>query len=373
MIKFLAKIPRWMKVLLVVVLIFIVGGSIFNGIQNDKKDYSALNTKDDKTREVRIKEGSSPKQMASALKEAGVLRSERAFVNYVSSENYTDLKAGYYQLSPAMPVKDIVLALRLGGSSVPSNNKNVILVREGEIIDDVAKQVGEKTNFSEKSFLKAVNDKELFNKLKADYPGLLDSAAKAKGVRYLLEGYLYPATYNWQDAETVEDLVTMMVRQEYIALKPYFKDIEKSGMTVHEVLTLASLVEREGVDKESRGKIAGVFLNRLDIDMPLQSDVSTKYALKTKRANLSIKDVQTKDAYNNYVHAGFGPGPMNNPSVNAVAAVLNPKDRDQDYLYFVANLKDGKIYYSHDYNAHLGLTDSVQADNDEIGLLDKPE
>ncbi|MCW0952490.1 endolytic transglycosylase MltG [Weissella ceti] len=373
MIKFLSKLPGWVKFLLAMTVIVVVGGITVTYIQNDKQDYSALNTKDDKAREVRIKEGSSPKQMASALSEAGVLRSQRAFVNFVSTENYTDLKAGYYQLSPAMPVEDIVLALRLGGSAVPSNNKNVILVREGEIIDDIAKQVGEKTNFSEKSFLKAVNDKKLFDALKADYPGLLDSAAKAKGVRYLLEGYLYPATYNWQDAETVEDLVTMMVRQEYIALKPYFKEIKDSKMTIHEVLTLASLVEREGVDKESRGKIAGVFLNRLDIDMPLQSDVSTKYALKTKRANLSIKDVQNEDPYNNYVHAGFGPGPMNNPSVNAVLAVLNPKDREQDYLYFVANLKDGKIYYSHDYDAHLGLTDSVQADNDQIGLLDKPE
>lgn len=373
MIKFLSKIPGWIKFLLVMAIIVVIGGATISYIQNDKQDYSALNKKDDKVREVRIKEGSSPKQMAAALSEAGVLRSQRAFVNYVSTENYTDLKAGYYQLSPAMSVKDIVLALRLGGSAVPANNKNVILVREGEIIDDIAKQVGEKTNFSEKSFLKAVNDKTLFDKLKADYPGLLDSAAKAKGVRYLLEGYLYPATYNWQDAETVDDLVTMMVRQEYIALKPYFKDIKESGMTVHEVLTLASLVEREGVDKESRGKIAGVFLNRLAIDMPLQSDVSTKYALKTKRANLSIKDVQNDNPYNNYVHTGFGPGPMNNPSVNAVLAVLHPKDRDKDYLYFVANLKDGKIYYSHDYNSHLGLTDSVQADNDEIGSLDKPE
>lgn len=373
MIKFLSKIPGWVKILLVLVVIISASGVAFSYVQKDKQDYSALNTKDDKAREVRIKEGSSPKQMATALSEAGVIRSKRAFVNYVSTENYTDLKAGYYQLSPAMPVKDIVLALRLGGSSVPSDNKNVILVREGEIIDDIAKQVGEKTNFSEKSFLAAVNDQKLFDALKADYPGLLDSAAKAKGVRYKLEGYLYPATYNWQDAETVEDLVTMMVRQEYIALKPYFSEIKKTDMSVHEVLTLASLVEREGVDKESRGKIAGVFLNRLAIDMPLQSDVSTKYALKTKRANLSIEDVKSTDPYNNYVHAGFGPGPMNNPSVNAVSAVLNPKDREQDYLYFVANLKDGKIYYSHDYNAHLGLTDSVQADNDEIGLLDKPE
>jgi len=373
MIKFLSNLSRRMKIVLILVVVVILGGVTINYIQHDKQDYSALNTKDDKAREVRIKDGSSPKQMAAALSEAGVLRSQRAFVNYVDEKNYSDLKAGYYQISPSMSVEDIVLTLRLGGSSVPADNKNVILVREGEIIDDIAEQVGKKTNFSKESFLKAVNDKALFGRMKEAYPGLLDSAAKAKGVRYLLEGYLYPATYNWHDAENVEQLVNMMVKQEYIALRPYFPAIKKSGMTVHEVLTLASLVEREGVDKESRGKIAGVFLNRLDIDMPLQSDVSTKYALKTKRANLSLKDVKSKDPYNNYVHAGFGPGPMNNPSVNAVAAVLNPKDRDANYLYFVANLKDGKIYYSHDYDSHLGLTDDVQADNDEIGKLDKPE
>lgn len=358
----------FMQWLLIIVAALIIGGIGHHFyVQHDQKNYSALDKNTKKNKEVRIKDGLSVQMMAATLKDAGIIRSKRAFNYYVSSNNYSDLKAGYYELNPSMTVPQVVNALRMGGSAVPTNSKNVVIVREGENIDDIAKEVGEKTKFSADSFKKATNEKKFFDTLKEQYPGLLDSAGKSKDIRYRLEGYLYPATYTWKDAKTVNDLVEMMVKQEYIVMQPRFQQIKKSRMTIQELLTVASLVEREGVDNDSRRTISGVFLNRLDQDMPLQSDVATKYALQTKKTNLTNKDVQSDNPYNLYKFSGYGPGPFNNPSVESIDAVLNPKDRDKGYLYFVADLKTGKNYYSQSYDDHLGNQAGVEANNQSVG------
>lgn len=359
------------KLVITIGIIVGLGGIYYAYVQNDQTNYAALNPQKKKTKEVEIKAGASPKQMGLALKKAGVLRSERAFAHYVDVKGFTDLKSGYYELSPAMTVPAIVDALRFGGSPVPINSKNVVVVREGEPISDIAKEVGKKTNFSEQEFLKATNDPKLFKQLQGEFPGLLDSAAKAKHVRYRLEGYLYPATYPWRDAKSVNDLIETMVQQEYYVLRPRFADIKQSKLSIQELLTLASLVEREGVDKDSRRIIAGVFLNRLAINMPIQSDVATKYALNTKKTNLTNQDVQSDSPYNLYKFTGLGPGPFNNPSIESIDAVLNPKDRDAGYLYFVANLKTGKVYYSQNYDAHLSRLGEVDATNQSLGKKDQ--
>jgi UPF0755 protein len=360
-------------VIIIILLAIIVGGVSFVIHYQDSRDYSALNTQDKKSKQVKIKAGADTDEIADKLDKAKLLRSKSAFTHYVSANNISNLKSGYYLFAPSDTVAEIVKTLQSGGASSPLNNQETVTVREGETIDDIATEVNNKTKFTKAEFLKAVNDKAFFNRLKDAYPGLLDSeasSAQAKDIRYRLEGYLYPATYNWKDANNVRELVNQMVAQSYIQLKDRFKSIKDSGLTVHEMLTVASLVEREGVDQTSRQTIAGVFLNRIDDKMPLQSDVATKYAMKTKKTNLTNKDVQSKNPYNLYRYSGFGPGPFNNPSLEAIDAVLNPIDRDKHYLYFVANLKTGKVYYSANYDEHLGKTDDVQDTNDAVGNAD---
>src|SRR5699024_1301112 len=104
---------------------------------------------------------------------------------------------------------------------------------------------------------------------------------------------------------------------------------------------------------------AGVFFNRLAIDMPLQSDISVMYALNTHKESLTNKDTAVKSPYNLYKNPGYGPGPFNSPSMQSILAVLEPSDRDQNYLYFVANLKTGKVYYSHTYDEHLATNERI--------------
>ncbi len=134
-------------------------------------------------------------------------------------------------------------------------------------------------------------------------------------------------------------------------------------MTIQQVLTLSSLVEREGVSTKDRRKIAGVFLNRIAANMPLQSDISVLYAINKHKKNLSMKDLQSNSPYNLYKNAGYGPGPFNNPSLDSIKAVLNPSERSEGYLYFVANTKTGKIYYSKTLDEHNQKAGNLQSVN----------
>ena len=165
-----------------------------------------------------------------------------------------------------------------------------------------------------------------------------------KNVRYHLEGYLFPATYEVYKDSTLKELITEMVKTTDQNLQPYYATMKNKKLSVQQTLTLASLVEREGVTASDRQKIAGVFFNRLDIDM----------------THLYNKDTKVDSPYNLYVHSGYGPGPFNSPSLQSITAVLNPADRDQGYLYFVANLKTGKVYYSKTFEQHTDTTSSIE-------------
>jgi UPF0755 protein len=361
------KSKRWIWIVAIIVVVAAVaGGSYYVIYQKDATNYAALNAKSKKSVQVQIKTGSTPKQIAQKLVSAKVLRSERAFINYLKANNITDLKAGYYEFSPAMTVQELVKSLRAGGAAYPLNSKDTITVREGETAEDIAADLAQKTDFTSAEFLAALNNTDLINELNGYYPNLLTSAIAATDVRYRLEGYLYPATYDLTKIKTVGGLIDQMVSTSYLYYKPLFDKVQASGMTMQQVLTLASLVEREGIDKESRRIIAGVFLNRLDANMPLGSDIAVKYALDTDKTNLSNSDVQVDSPYNLYKYTGLGPGPFNSPSLESVEAVLDPKDRNKGYLYFVANLSTGKIYYSKTYDEHLEKAGVLEASNDSV-------
>ena len=227
-----------------------------------------------------------------------------------------------------------------------------MLVREGVTIDQIGTQIAKSTKYSKKQFLALMKDEKYMKELQKKYPQLLDSTMKQKNVRYHLEGYLFPATYNVYKGFSLKEIVNQMVEKENDELTPYYSTIKEKGYTVQDILTLASLVEREGVTKTDRKKIAGVFFNRLAIDMPLQSDISVMYALNTHKTKLTNKDTSVKSPYNLYKNTGFGPGPFNTPSLQSIEATLNPSDRSQNYLYFYANLKTGKVTYSHTLAEH---------------------
>jgi UPF0755 protein len=138
-------------------------------------------------------------------------------------------------------------------------------------------------------------------------------------------------------------------------MQAYYGEIARQQKTVREVLTLASLVEKEAVNEEDRRKVAQVFLNRLQNDMPLGTDISVLYALRTKKNVVTIADTQVDSLYNLYQNKGVGPGPFNSPSKMSIEAVLNPKANDD--LYFVADVKTGKVYFSKTNEEHEKLAE----------------
>jgi len=329
------------------VVVAIIG---FNYVNSSLQPYNA-NSKEDIV--VKIPIGSSSKQIAKTLEKDKVIKSATVFNFYVKAQNDTDFQAGYYTFKQSMDMNHVVKQLQKGGSAEPTGTaSNTVLVREGVTIDQIGDQIQKSTKFKKKDFLKLMKDESYLKELQKKYPQLLDSSMAKKNVRYHLEGYLFPATYGLYKGETLKELVNQMVEKDNEIMKPYFETIKEKGLTVQQVLTLASLIEREGVTEKDRKKISGVFFNRIAIDMPIQSDISVMYALNTHKTHLTNKDVKVDSPYNLYKNSGYGPGPFNTPSVQAIEATLNPSDRDENYLYFVADLKTGKVYYSHTLAEH---------------------
>ena len=186
------------------------------------------------------------------------------------------------------------------------------------------------------------------------YPELLTDATEASDqTRYVLEGYLYPATYELFEETTLQDLITQMVTQMDRVMLQYYEEIESNDLTVHEILTLSSYIEREGVSDKDRQLISGVFYNRLEEGMPLQTDPSVAYALGEHREFTTYSDLEVDSPYNTYQYAGIGAGPISSPSSSAIQAAVNPVETD--YLYFLADINTGEIYYSTNYQDHLIL------------------
>ncbi len=344
---------------LIAVLVVLVGAFGYNYV---KTALQPLDRNSNKQVEVKIPVGSTNKQIGAILEEKKVIKSGFVFDYYVRTNKLASFKAGYYELKPSMSLATIAKELQKGGASQPLSSGKV-LVKEGVTIDEIGDVIAQTTKFKKQDFLALVNDESFLNELKAKYPELLTSALEAKDVRYRLEGYLYPATYAVPKNETLKQLVEQMVAKTNEMLTPYYTKIKEKNYTVQQVLTLASLVEREGVTTKDRYKIAGVFENRLEKNMKIQSDISVLYALGKHKQNVTYKDLEVDSPYNLYKNEGMGPGPFNNPSIASVKAVLDPIDKDKGYLYFIANMKTGKVYFSKTYAEHQELTKKLEKDN----------
>ncbi|MFB9770611.1 endolytic transglycosylase MltG [Lactiplantibacillus modestisalitolerans] len=349
---------------ILIALLLIVGVLGYRYFNNATQPY---NRSDQRVVQVEIPYGANGKKIANILQSNKVIKSGFVFEYWTKAHNLSNFHAGYYQLKPSMSLAQIAKALNKGGSSEPiQSSTGKVLVVEGGQIATIAKTIEKQTDFTASEFKALMKDQTFVKSLAKKYPQLLGSAMSAKNVRYRLEGYLYPATYMVGKKMTLKQLVTQMVAKTDAELKPYYADIKKSKMSVQEVMTLASLVEREGNTAKDRRIIAGVFLNRLDAKWRLDSDISVFYAIDKTKSSLTAKDLQTKSPYNLRLHLGYGPGPFNSPSLASIKAVLNPAQRSKGYMYFVADLKTGKIYYAKDENGHAANIQKVTKHNEAV-------
>lgn len=349
------RVVRKIVYILTIGILIVAGILAISGYNYVSAGLKPLDKNDKKLVQVEVPSGSSNRQIGDILEEGEVIRDGMVFNFYTKFKNLTNFQAGYYQFSPNMTLDQISKELQQGGSAEPLDDASKLTVPEGYDVDKIASLVAKKTDFKKEDFIKVMKDDKFFEQLKAQYPDLLTDAGNAKDVRYRLEGYLFPATYNVHKNRSLEDLVTQMVDTTNQILTPYYSQIKEKGLNVQEVMTLASLVEKEGITQSDRKKIAQVFFNRIEAQMPLQSDISILYALGEHKEVVTIKDTEVDSPYNLYTNTGYGPGPFDNPSQEAILAVLDPTEND--YIYFVADISTGKVYYAKTYEEHMELVE----------------
>ncbi|WP_025727934.1 endolytic transglycosylase MltG [Atopobacter phocae] len=329
---------------------------LISGILGYRYVSSALKpvSTENKQIEIEIPYGTGKRQIASILEDKHVIRNAKIFSVYMKTKNVGDIQAGFYDLSPSMTLDQIIEVLGQNASSASKNQKK-LLVREGDSIDQIADVIEDATHYKKKEFINLMKDSSFMDELVAQFPKLLMDTKNVKDTRYMLEGYLFPATYDVVPGEDLKGIVTKMLQKTDEILTPYYSQVEQSPYNIHEILTLASLIEKEGSTIEDRKHISGVFYNRLNSDMMIQSDISVLYALGEHKEVVTLKDIEVDSPYNLYKHTGLGVGPFNNPSEAAIQAALNPMPTE-DY-YFVADIKTGKVYYAQSYEEHMELVE----------------
>ncbi|WP_204654759.1 endolytic transglycosylase MltG [Enterococcus lemanii] len=341
-------VNRIVSVIVLIVIVALISGG-FYAYRYIATSLQPLDSEDKEIVFVEIPIGSSNKAIGKILEENEIIKDGTIFNFYTKFNNLSGFQAGRYQFSPSMTLNQIGDILKTGGLAADQADARVT-IPEGFDLTQIAEAVAAETAFSKEAFLKLMEDATFLTKLEQKYPALLTDVVQEKDVRYALEGYLFPATYDYFESMTLESFVTQMVAKTNEVMSSYYEQIEESDWNVHEILTLASLVEKEGVTEEDRRLIAQVFFNRLAVDMPLQSDISILYALGVHKELVTYEDTAVDSPYNLYVNKGFGPGPFNSPGEMAIQAVLEPTAND--YYYFVADLATGAVYFSSTLEEH---------------------
>ena len=344
-------IKKIMKYFMIALLVIVIIGGFFTW-NYIKSETQPVDTAQTELVSFEIEQGASVKEVSKALEKEGIIRNSKLFNFYLKFKNVSGFKSGLYHVSKSMTLDEIIAELS-GAGKDKDQNATKVLIREGEQLTDIAKEVEKSTKYSAEDFMAKVQDEDFLRYLVQKFPKLLTQSYNGYQVKYVLEGYLYPATYDMNDSKTLQMLITEMVAKTDEVMSKYYDKILESDYTLQETMALASLIEKEGTKLEDRKKISSVFHNRIKENMKLQTDVSVQYALGEHKESLSLADLEVDSPYNLYLNYGVGPGPYNSPSEDAIVAALEPANTD--YLYFLADIHTKEIYYAKTYEEHLEL------------------
>ena len=344
-------IKKIMKYFMIALLVIVLVGGFFtwNYIKGETQPVDTAQTE---LVAFEIEQGASVKEVSKALEKEGIIRNSKLFNFYLKFKNVSGFKSGLYHVSKSMTLDEIIAELS-GQGKDKDQNATKVLIREGEQLTEIAKEVEKSTKYSAADFMAKVQDEDFLRYLVQKFPKLLTQSYNGYQVKYVLEGYLFPATYDMNDSKTLQMLITEMVAKTDEVMSKYYDKILASDYTLQEIMAMASLIEKEGTKLEDRKKISSVFHNRIKENMKLQTDVSVQYALGEHKEALSLEDLEVDSPYNLYQNYGVGPGPYNSPSEDAIVAALEPEKTD--YLYFLADIKTKEIYYAKTYEEHLEL------------------
>lgn len=290
---------------------------------------------------VGIEPGATAGQISTILAEKELIRSALLFQLYARRHGLEQkFIAGSYELTPSMSLAEI--AAKIASGDVEQNT-SWFTVPEGYTIEQIAERLASAGMIDRQLFLEKAAHPSA--DLLKQFPFLKEAAATTQ-IKYVLEGYLFPDTYEISEGASEEEIIVMMLRRfGTIFDDPLQQRCAELGLTLHEVLTLASIVEGETRVEQERERISGVFHNRLERNWLLGSCATVQYILPVRKENLTFADTQEPSPYNTYLNAGLPPGPVGAPGKASLLAALYPEETE--YLYFVSKGDGtGEHYFS---------------------------
>lgn len=328
-------IPTVIIILVLAVIAMAAGFFYLNSM--DK----ALDESKTTTMNITVEQGSTTTDIGMLLEEKGIIADAGQFKLYSKFKGYdSKYQAGNYALAPSMTLSEIAEIIMSG-----KTNNMIFTVPEGLTIYQIA----------EKLAADGVVEKDVFENLLVsgkfdhDYWFLKD----AQDGKNHLEGYLFPETYTVEYGADEETIIRTMLDQfESVFTDEWKQTADAAGMSVNDILVMASIIERECKVDDERGKVASVIYNRLHDGMPLQMCSTVQYVLGKQKETLLDSDTKIESPYNTYINPGLPPGPIACPGLASIKAAVFPDDTD--YLYFVVSEKlDGTQNFSSDYNKFL--------------------
>lgn len=321
---------------LIFITLFLIVSLIISGWLVINRQYLPVDPDDQNMIEVRLPENSSARQVASLLKQNGLIRNETVFLAYLYQKGMeTQLKAGLYTFTRSQSIPDLARQISQG-----QVERFSFTIPEGYTVRQIGELLINKQLCTQQQWTDA---------LQANYD--YDFLIPGQTGEQRLEGFLFPDTYSIDDQTGAQDIIRMMLeRFSTIWNNEYAAEADSKNLSQRDTVIIASLIEREARVAEERKIISGVIYNRLQKDMPLQICSTVIYALGEHREILTYEDIKIDSPYNTYKYPGLPPGPIASPGRAAIEAALNPETNN--YYYFVAK-GDGSHYFSSTYTEHL--------------------
>jgi UPF0755 protein len=333
---------NWLKIsissLIIAILVFAsVVGWFFYSINHQTLLSSPISLK--------INKGEGVRSIASKLVDAKLINSSRSFESYVYWYSLgSKLKSGDYLIKGSVSV--VTLASTLIKGETTSNTKKITFP-EGWTTKEMDKYLADNSIIEPGQYIRTANDANYLASIKPSYDFFNDVPAGAG-----LEGFLFPDTYSIYANSTVGDIFQKQLQNFNLKFKTEWREAAyKQGKTIFQVVTLASIIEKEVRKPEDMKLVSGIFWNRLKAKQALQSCATLAYVLGVNKSQYSIADTKTNSPYNTYLYKGLPPGPIANPGANAIEAAIFPTQTD--YQFFLTADLTGQTIFSKTYNEHL--------------------
>lgn len=341
--KFIDGKLKLILIIAIILVVIITGGTLIylSGI-------GAVDSNDEEPVTVNVPSGSGASAIVQILDENGLVKNKTFAKIHARIGGYDSLQANTYIFNKSMTLPEMFDAINTGDFNYLSKEK--LTVREGLTIPQVAEAIASELPFSKEEIISKWADEAYLKELIDQYWFLTDDILN-KDIKYPLEGYLYPETYFiTEDEPTIESITVMMLDMMDTQLSSIKDEIEGSKYSIHELLTLSSIVERESSNvSEAMPEVAGVFINRLNKGISLGSDVTVNYIFEKDGVELTQSQLDSDNKYNTRKFTGLPPGPICSVNLNAVDSVLNYKKTDNMFFYATP---EGEIIFSKTVSEH---------------------